>query len=166
MMTNGKREFTPGGGQRPGQGKKKKEVPPKVVEAAKNGVVNAVRVAIDKKFIESVEKFGEYFSASNSQVRNIFTAVKRMEIKFMAANEFDGQAFWMLRPRLFYAAQRPSGEDLKPLREVLSPAIDAVIEEQDPTQRAERFSRFCRCCEAIVAYMPRKKDKEGGGDDE
>lgn len=105
----------------------------------------AVREGINQDLINKVEKFAGQFQASNSQVRNIFTAVKRIE-----AREFDRESFLMLRPRLAYAAQRDW--KLRDLKGVLSPAVDAVLDTGDDSELAKRFHRFCLCCEAIVAY--------------
>lgn len=109
----------------------------------------AVRNGIDRAFIESAEGFGRQFEASNSQVRNIFTAVKRLEAH-AGEGELDQEAFLMIKPRLAYATQRE--RKLTPLLESLAPAVDAVVETDDPQERDKRFRRFCLCCEAIVAY--------------
>ena len=105
----------------------------------------AVIKGINQDLINKVEKFAGQFQASNSQVRNIFTAVKRIE-----AREFDRESFLMLRPRLAYAAQRDW--KLRDLKKALSPAVDAVLDTSDKSELDKRFHRFCLCCEAIVAY--------------
>lgn len=108
-------------------------------------VAKAVRDGIGKEFMNDIESFSKNFKASNSQMRNIFSAVKGLE-----AREFDAEAFLMLRPRIAYATQRES--KLKPLKEILSPAVDAVLEPSQKEEQKKRFHRFCLCCEAIVAY--------------
>ena len=108
-------------------------------------VAAAVRGGIERDFMDRLEKFAGNFQASNSQVRNIFTAVKKIEAK-----GFDKEVFLMLRPRLAYAAQRE--RNLRPLKDVLAPAVDEVLKAGDPDELKHRFHRFCLCCEAIVAY--------------
>ena len=105
----------------------------------------AVKNGIDRELINALEKFGNRFQASNTQVRNIYTAVKQLE-----SSDFDREAFLMLRPRLAYAAQRE--KKLKPLRDVLSPAVNEVLDTESEEELVKRFRRFCLCCEAIVAY--------------
>ena len=107
-------------------------------------MARAVESGIDQNFIEQVESFARSLSTSNSQLRNIFTAVKRIE-----EHGYDKEKFLMLKPRLAYAASRGR---LGNLKEVLSPAIDTVEKAKDDDEREARFKRFCLCCEAIVGY--------------
>ena len=122
----------------------------------KPDVVAAVEKGITKDFIDKVSVFGQEFDSSNSQVRNIFSAVKRLQMR-KESKELDKEAFLMLRPRLAYAVKRSGGKgNLDLLKEVLSPAVDAVVSVEGD-ERDERFERFCHCCEAIVAYTYKPK---------
>jgi CRISPR-associated protein Csm2 len=110
-------------------------------------VAAAVRNGLTKEFIDVVEHFAENLEASSSQLRNVFSFIKQLQ-----AREFDPEDLLMLRPRLAYAATRE--RKLQDLRDVLSPAIDAVAEVGGEEAKS-RFERFCRCCEAIIAYAKR-----------
>jgi len=116
-------------------------------------VKKAVVEGIDQKFINDVEEMikDQKLKASRSQVRNIFTAVKQLEARGFEG--FNPEDFLMLRPRLAYAASRDN--TVRVLRDILGPAIDEVLNASQQEEQEKRFHRFCLCCEAIVAYMPK-----------
>lgn len=111
----------------------------------------AVLSGIDRTFINEAKVFGEHMKKrelTTSQIRNIFGRVKKMQ-----QEGFDLANFLMLKPYLAYAAGRPGGASVRPLKEVLTPAIDAVAESgSDPDEQERRFKRFCQGFEAILAY--------------
>lgn len=94
-----------------------------------------------------------------TQVRNIFTEVRRIEL--LAATLPEPQVLRQLRllkPRLAYLASRQGQEGRagQALEQILVPAIDAV-------QCVEpHFRHFVDFCEAFVAYFS-KYDRAPGG---
>ena len=70
---------------------------------------------------------------TTSQIRNIYGAVKKMQMK----GKLDTHKLLMLKPKLAYAAKRHGG-GVETLKEVLTQAIDLF--ENDST----KFNRFCR----------------------
>ena len=78
---------------------------------------------------------------SKSQIRNIYGAVKQMQMK----GGLDPHKLLMLKPKLAYAAKR-HGKGVNMLKEILTPAIDMVGD--DPAN----FDRFVDFFEAILAY--------------
>jgi CRISPR type III-A-associated protein Csm2 len=69
----------------------------------------------------------------------------------------------MLKPRMAYAAARPNiGPGVSRLRDVLTPAVDAVLEVQDDQARLQRFRTFVRLTEALLAYFTAAKGGEEG----
>lgn len=104
-----------------------------------------------RKLVEVAERLGKDFARdrdrdrlSTSQIRNVFGAVKRLQMK----GQFDQQAareLILLKPKLAYQAGR-HGDTVKHLGQVLSKAIDRV--ESDP----KRFENFVDFFEAILAY--------------
>ncbi|MEM2001876.1 MAG: type III-A CRISPR-associated protein Csm2 [Candidatus Methanomethylicaceae archaeon] len=100
-----------------------------------------------RKLVEVAERLGKDFARnglSTSQIRNVFGAVKRLQMK----GQFDQQAareLILLKPKLAYQAGR-HGDTVKHLGQVLSKAIDRV--ESDP----KRFENFADFFEAILAY--------------
>jgi CRISPR type III-A-associated protein Csm2 len=113
----------------------------------------AVESGIDQNFIDTTEKFSESMVASNTQVRNIFTAIMRLK----AQEDWSVQKLYMLLPRLSYAAARDTS--VEPLKKALSPAISFVAQEPDREKQKAYFNKFCDCCEAIVGFMPRKQQR-------
>lgn len=115
--------------------------------------------------------FGEYLvknSLTTSQIRNIFSEVKRIAGKVhqeegsLVANK---KAFLMLRPKLAYAAKRAGGRGIDALREVLETAhiaVTEVLESPEKTQEdgEDAFANFVDFFEAILAYH-----KASGGKD-
>ncbi len=108
----------------------------------------AVRDGIDNDFIVWAEGFGRSISRSvtTSQIRNIYGTVKKLEM----SADIDMPAVLLLKPRIAYATARNKGLD--DLAQVVTKAIDAVNEGDSPAQKRERFQRFCKGFEAILAY--------------
>ena len=116
----------------------------------------AVRDGIDNDFILWAEGFGRSISRSGvttSQIRNIYGTVKKLEM----SADIDMPAVLLLKPRIAYATARNRGLD--DLAQVVTKAIDAVNEADSPAQKRERFQRFCKGFEAILAYHRAAGDK-------
>jgi len=97
-----------------------------------------------KELVDTAEKLGPMLynqHLTTSQIRNIYGAVKQMEINGFKPNEFI-----LLKPKLAYAAVRAKGNGAKILKDVLTMAIDEVGEDK------ARFGRFVDFFEAILAY--------------
>ncbi len=86
---------------------------------------------------------------TTSQIRNIYGAVKKMQMK----GELDTHKLLMLKPKLAYAAKRHGG-GVGTLKDVLTQAIDLVGND------STKFNRFVDFFEAILAYH-----KDAGGRD-
>jgi CRISPR-associated protein Csm2 len=78
---------------------------------------------------------------TTSQIRNIYGAVKKMQMK----GELDSHKLLMLKPKLAYAAKRHGG-GVNTLKDVLTQAIDLVGND------SKNFNRFVDFFEAILAY--------------
>ncbi|MCK5860988.1 MAG: type III-A CRISPR-associated protein Csm2 [Candidatus Hydrogenedentes bacterium] len=109
----------------------------------------AVRNGIDKEFIQWAEGFGRDIarSVTTSQIRNIYGTVKKIEM----AGEIDLPAVLLLKPRIAYAAHRNKGMGAE-LAPIITQAIDAVADGSSNEEKQERFQRFSKGFEAIVAY--------------
>ena len=104
-----------------------------------------------KKLVEDAKNLGELLGTekreggtgmTTSQIRNIFSEVKKMK--------FDKYKIELLRPQLAYTAGKH--HEVAPLQEVLDEAIKGIDDES-------KFDRFKDFFEAIVAYH-RKRGKE------
>jgi len=98
-----------------------------------------------ERLVNFAQKIGYYLAQrklSTSQIRNIFSEIKKMQTKY------DRNRLLLLKPRLAYAAGR-HGEAVKTLKEILTIAIDNVENERD-------FYQFVNFFEAILAYHREK----------
>lgn len=96
---------------------------------------------------------GQQQDASKAQIRKIFGELKQIEMRWDRDPRLSVERLRMLKPRLAYAAARPNvGAGIGRLKDVLSPAIDAVLEAQE-AQRHERFRTLMRLIEALLAYF-------------
>jgi len=87
---------------------------------------------------------------TRSQIRNIFTEVRRVEALWESDPQQALRRLIMLKPKLDYQAARQ--RHVKNLKNVLSEAIDHVAQASDPEEQSKRFQRFMDLFEAILAY--------------
>ncbi|OAQ20020.1 type III-A CRISPR-associated protein Csm2 [Thermosulfurimonas dismutans] len=87
---------------------------------------------------EGIGKFLKDCNIKTTQIRKFLDAIRKIQTKF------DKDQVILLRPKLAYLAGRE--EKLKPLMEVLDPAIRAGA------QSKESFQRLVYFIESIVAY--------------
>ena len=93
--------------------------------------------------VKEAEQRGQQLARNltTSQIRNIYSAVKKMQMK----GELDTHKLLMLKPKLAYAAKRHGG-GVDTLKDVLTQAIDLVGND------SKKFNRFVDFFEAILAY--------------
>lgn len=112
-------------------------------------VVNEIKRDLDailsgdsEKLVSDAEKMGKLLGQrgmTTSQIRKIFTDVKRIKMR-----EFDRYELDILRPKMAYVAGRHK-RGARDLQEVL----DAAIQKVDSKEKFDKFRDFF---EAIVAY--------------
>jgi CRISPR type III-A-associated protein Csm2 len=101
--------------------------------------------------------------ASKAQIRRIFGEIKQIEMRWSREPRASADRLRMLKPRLAYAAARPNiGPGVGRLRDILTPAVDAVLEAEDEKARAERFRTFVRFTEALLAYFTAARGGDQG----
>lgn len=88
---------------------------------------------------------------TTSQIRNIFGAVRQIEMNWRTKPDDSYRQAILLKPKIGYAAARERGQGMKDLESVLVPGLDAIMEGK-VEQRQERFTRFVQFFEAILAY--------------
>lgn len=100
-------------------------------------------IASDSKLMVQVaEGFGKRIrTVSSSHIRNIYGAVKQMEM-----SGFNHHELILLKPKIAYAAKRDGSTAARELKDLLSSGIDAVGTNVD------YFQRFADFFEAILAY--------------
>ena len=104
-----------------------------------------------KLLVEEAEKIGEFvanrgWGLATSQIRNVFGAVKKLEIKAKTSPEIAHSELLLLIPRLAYMDARFKKKESKELKEILSFAIKEIKGD------FARFLNFCKFFEAILAY--------------
>ncbi|MCF7740521.1 MAG: type III-A CRISPR-associated protein Csm2 [Candidatus Marinimicrobia bacterium] len=126
----------------------------KQLDEGKQKISTWLNNRIDKDAVQFSEDFGKYLAKnrfSKSQIRNIFSELKRIQMAGWNANQESD--LLLMKPKLAYAAQRQSGrraqnaaEDLK---EILGQGIDQIVDSDNPEKCFENFVDFF---EAILAY--------------
>ncbi len=86
---------------------------------------------------------------TRSQIRNIFTEVRKIEAIWETDPDKAVRRLTMLKPKLDYQSVRQRA--VRGLQDVLSEAIDLVIQAEGD-ERTQRFHRFMELFEAILAY--------------
>jgi CRISPR-associated protein Csm2 len=86
---------------------------------------------------------------TRNQIRTIFTEVRQIEAQWGKSEAV--RRLTMLKPKLAYQAARSPTGNVNLLRDVLSDAIDEVIQAPADKQN-DRFERFVDLFEAILAY--------------
>jgi CRISPR-associated protein Csm2 len=86
----------------------------------------------------------------NTQIRNIFTEVRKIDALRMQDPDAALRRLQMLKPKLAYQAVRQ--KPVKHLQDVLTEAVNQVAKVQDPGDREKAFDRFMDLFEAILAY--------------
>ncbi len=92
---------------------------------------------------------------TTSQIRAIFGEVRQIEAMWQMGNEQRQKAerrLVLLKPKMAYRARKERGAAVRELVDVLTPAIDLVVQEKDEHKRKENFTRFVEFFEAILAY--------------
>ena len=97
---------------------------------------------------------------SNSQIRNVFGEVKRIQMKLKGTKDKEkawkkiNSSFLLLQPKLAYASgravQKQKKSVLPVLKDVLTQAAKAV--KADDTGAAKRYENFVDFLESILAY--------------
>lgn len=111
-----------------------------------------------KLLVSEAERFGKELAddkLTKSQIRGIFGTVRQIKAAWDGkADDKKARAqlrrVLLLKPRLAYQAKRE--EKVKPLADVLTPAIDKVAEANGIGEQTERFGYFVDMFEAILAY--------------
>jgi len=87
---------------------------------------------------------------STSQIRGIFTEVRKIEGLWDSRPTEAIRRLNMLKPKLDYQTARSSS--VKVLRDVLTEAVDEVNKAKNDEDRNRRFRVFMDLFEAILAY--------------
>jgi CRISPR-associated protein Csm2 len=113
-----------------------------------------VQNGITKESIEYAESFGKYLASnqfSTSQIRNVFSEIKSLQMK--GEKGFTDTPLLLLKPKLAYSKARKTGrgsEAAGDLEKVLSKGIDSII--SGDKNKYEKFENFANFFEAILAY--------------
>lgn len=110
-----------------------------------------------ESLVKEAKAIGEQMArdrVSTSQVRNIYGAVKQLQLLWHSADAPGStKAFrqvMLLRPKIAYQAKR--SPNLTQLKSVLDDAIEEIGTTENKSERYARFWRFAEFFEAILAY--------------
>jgi len=110
----------------------------------------------DKKLVQFAKNAGEFMAPlvkgqndsealTNSQIRNVFGEIKRIQMKKGSVKE-KFSSFYLLRAKVAYAAGRNDTSGMKLFEKIFDKAWHLVEEDDD------RFLNFCNLFEAIIAF--------------
>lgn len=113
-----------------------------------------------KDLVEYSEDLGKKFSGGKSEVktsqlRNVFSDIKRIQLEWENNRDISNlqMRLQLLKPRLAYAAgkpsQKPKRKAINLLKTEVEKAIDGVLNSTDKEKAAENFFKFI---ESVVAY--------------
>jgi len=108
--------------------------------------------------VKEADDLGKNFKnqgMTTSQIRAIFSEVRQIQGMWDISPESRQKAlrrFILLKPKMAYRARKERGRAVSTLVEVLDPAADLVIAEQDTGKQDANFQRFVEFFEAILAY--------------
>ena len=103
--------------------------------------------------VNEAEKLGRQISdrrsgITTSQIRKVFNAVRKIQMKVQIGEEFQQNELILLKPKLAYVAARAPGPrkaNTEKLKDVLTQAIGLVDNDK-------KFQNFVAFFEAILAY--------------
>jgi CRISPR-associated protein Csm2 len=111
-------------------------------------------------FTNGVEKLDTKEALTNSQIRNVFGEVKRIQMKLYGAEnkndlwEKEKSSFLLLKPKIAYATGRAisktANSRISSFSEIMTIAIDKV--KADSEGATNRFMNFVDFFESILAY--------------
>ena len=109
-----------------------------------------------KLLVERADTFGKHLTKrdinlSTSQIRAIFGEVRQIQAQWEINQQAAKRRLILLKPKMAYRQKKEKGRGVKELVNVLTPALDTVINspEEEITQNFKRFVDFF---EAILAY--------------
>ncbi len=109
---------------------------------------------VNKEAVDFTEQFGKYLADqrfTNSQIRNIFGEIKRLQMKKW--DQTVESTLLLLKPKLAYSAKRQMGRQAEnaaiELKNFLCKGIDVVV---DSEYQQTSFEHFANIFEAILAY--------------
>ena len=90
-----------------------------------------------------------------TQIRALFGEVRLIEAQWSISDEQREQArrrLILLKPKMAYRARKERGRAVRDLVDVLDPALELVIKEQNEAKQDANFRHFVEFFEAILAY--------------
>jgi len=100
-----------------------------------------------EELISIADKTGKHLKDNDlktTQIRRFLDGVRKIDVQFDRGKAFNKDNVILLKPKLAYAAGRQ--QSVKPLMEILDPAISAGAESY------ESFKKLIALIEGIVAY--------------
>jgi CRISPR-associated protein Csm2 len=126
-----------------------------IIKDSNHDALVTIAEELGKKFAEEYENFlwydnknkryydkGDDETISTSQIRNIFSEAKQIQIKGFEKNK---NRFKLLKPKLKYAAAKAKKKGADYFADIMTKGIDLVDDEK-------KFENFMNFFESILAY--------------
>ncbi|MEW6716442.1 MAG: type III-A CRISPR-associated protein Csm2 [Chloroflexota bacterium] len=92
---------------------------------------------------------------ATNQIRALFGEVRQIEAQWKMGEKHRPRALRrliLLKPKMRYRTRKERGPAVKELVDVLEPALDLVLQENDALKQSDNFRQFVEFFEAILAY--------------
>jgi CRISPR type III-A-associated protein Csm2 len=129
---------------------------PQPADERRNDVHRIILQENYELLVQRAREWGRELANENlrmAQIRRVFGEVKRLQMRW------EPSRLRMLRPRLAYVAAR-AGRGGQVLRDILSPAIDAVF-QGPPEVQQKRFKILADLFEAVLAHYTEFERRQG-----
>jgi CRISPR-associated protein Csm2 len=149
-MPDNRQQNRHGQGQRHGQSQTQQQTEDNTVKECKQKIEQFKSSGLNNlsgdDLVDISSKMGGYLSRilKTTQIRRFLDGIRKLDSQFDRGNNFNKDLVILMKPKLAYAVGR--NQDIKPLMEVLEPAITAGAKTYND------FKKLVALIEGIVAY--------------
>ncbi len=111
-----------------------------------------------RELVQLAEKLGQQGQATRTSVRRLYGEARRIGFLLEQDEAKAIRRAMLFEPRIHYQVKRDPGQGLRSVAEALLAMLQEVNRDGAPNPR-ERFERFTDFFEALVAYLPEKREK-------
>lgn len=89
---------------------------------------------------------------TTAQIRALFGEVRQIQGQMTIDHQKAWRRLHLLKPKIAYRVRRATGQGVKMLADVLTPALNEVLKATDEQTQKAYFKNFVEFFEAILAY--------------
>jgi CRISPR-associated protein Csm2 len=122
---------------------------PEIRKKLESQITTGLKSLSADELVDIAKIMGKYLKdigLKTTQIRKFLDSIRKIESQSDKGRKFNPDSVILLKPKLAYAAGRDRDNTIKPLMEILEPAISAGAKGYDD------FKRLVALIEGIVAY--------------